>query len=383
MIVKKTIGPLLIILTAFFLFCIIPAGCSSKEEKTVAEPKPVMASAPVSETQPVPPLATTQGNVPPATAAASSSVPVAAGDAKKGADPGVSVEVDGVKLTKQKLDADLKNKLAEVKAQIPAGSLEQAKAEIRKGLIDEFVMRSLLTKELEKKKVTASDKEIEEILNSMKSQLPAGVTLEDMLKKNKLDAAKIREDIAMNIRINKLVQEELGGKVKITEKESTEFYNNNINQFQQPETVHARHILITTAAGDTEKIKAEKKAKAEDLRKQLVGGTDFAALAAKSSDCPSKQNGGDLGTFSRGQMVKPFEDAAFSQEKNAIGPVVQTEFGFHIIQVLERTTAKVMKLDEDLRKKITAYLENQKQEEAFSKLIKRLKAGANIVVYAK
>ena len=179
----------------------------------------------------------------------------------------------------------------------------------------------------------------------MKTQLPAGMTMDELLKKNKIDPAKMREEIGMNIRINKLVMQELGGKVKITDKEISDFYKKNQDKFKKPESVHARHLLVAKVPGDTDKIKAEKKAKAEELRKQLVAGADFADLAKKNSDCPSKQNGGDLGTFARGQMVKPFEDAAFSQEKNAIGPVVETDFGFHIIQVLEHQSPQIAKLD--------------------------------------
>jgi len=114
-----------------------------------------------------------------------------------------------------------------------------------------------------------------------------------------------------------------------------------------------------------------------------VAGADFAEFAKKNSDCPSKESGGDLGTFTRGQMVKPFEEAAFSQEKNAIGPVVETEFGFHIIQVLERMSPQVAKLDGEMKKQIQAFLERQKQQGAFDALIKRLRAAANIVVYGK
>ena len=100
-------------------------------------------------------------------------------------------------------------------------------------------------------------------------------------------------------------------------------------------TVRARHILLATQSMDAA-AKAKRKKAAEQIRKQLIDGADFAEMAAKHSDCPSKQRGGDLGTFSRGSMVKPFEDAAFSQKENVIGPVVETKFGYHIVQVQER-----------------------------------------------
>jgi peptidyl-prolyl cis-trans isomerase C len=148
-----------------------------------------------------------------------------------------------------------------------------------------------------------------------------------------------------------------------------------------PESVHVRHILVAKAAGDDDKIKANKKEKAESLRKELLAGADFAELAKKNSDCPSKNSGGDLGTFSRGDMVKPFENAAFAQEKNAIGPVVETDFGYHIIQVLDRIAPKTMSLDDAGKAKISAYLQQQKQQEAFENLVKRLRAKANVTVY--
>ena len=217
----------------------------------------------------------------------------------------------------------------------------------------------------------------------MKTQLPAGTTMDEMLKKNNIDPAQMRDEIGMNIRINKLIMKELGGKVTVTDKEISDFYNKNLDKFKKPESIHARHLLVSNTPGDTDKIKAEKKAKAEELRKQLAAGADFAELAKKNSDCPSKESGGDLGTFTRGQMVKPFEDAAFSQEKNAIGPVVETEFGFHIIQVLEHVSPQVAKLDGEMKKQIQAFLERQKQQGAFDALVKRLRAAANIVVYGK
>jgi peptidyl-prolyl cis-trans isomerase C len=290
------------------------------------------------------------------------------------------VEVDGVKLMKAQLNADMQNQLALHKGEIPPDKLEQTKAEIRKGMIDEFVMRVLLSKEVAAKNVTATEKEIATAMEGLKAQLPPGITIDEFMKKNQVDMAKIRDDLGMNIKVNKLI-DKAGGKFKIAEKEITDFYEKNGDKFKKPESVHARHILVSKSNGDTEKILKDKKTKAEDLRKKLKGGADFADLAAKNSDCPSKQSGGDLGTFARGQMVKQFEDAAFSQEKNAIGPVVETQFGFHIIQVLDRQGPKVVKLDTDIKKKIKTYLESQKRQGVFAEIVKRLKSEANIVVY--
>jgi peptidyl-prolyl cis-trans isomerase C len=377
--VIQKIGRYIIIVMACLLVLGLMVGCGSKDEKAKSA-QPVIAPGPA-DTPAV------QAPVPEAApAAVPEAVPAAAkpvAPEKKGDTAGIAVEVDGVKMTKAQLNAELQKKLTMLKGQIPADKLEQAKSEIRKALIDEFVMRNLLNKELDAKKITVSDKEIGAIMEEMKSQLPAGVTMDELVKKNKIDMAKMREDVGMNIKINKLIEQSLGGKIKIADKETTDFYEKNKDKFTKPETVHARHILVSKVPEDTEKTLTEKKAKAEDLRKKLQGGADFADLAAKSSDCPSKQAGGDLGTFSRGQMVKPFEDAAFSQEKNAIGPVVETDFGFHIIQVLEHQAAQVVKLDVETKQRINNYLEGQKRKDAFEGIAKKLKAAANIVVYGK
>ena len=362
----KKIGRYMMIVAACSLLLGMTVGCGTKEEKAQTA-KPVMAPGPAETAAPVAALPAARPVVP----------------EKKADDAGIAVEVDGVKMTKAQLNAEVKQKLTLLKDQIPAERLEQARAEIRKGLVDEFVMRTLLNKEVAAKKVTAGEKEITEVLDGMKAQLPSGKTMDDLMKKNGIDIAKMREEIGMNIKMNKLVMQELGGKVKVTDKEISDFYEKNREKFMKPESVHARHLLVAKAPEDTNKTKAEKKAKAEELRKKLRAGADFADLAAKNSDDPSKQNGGDLGTFARGQMVKPFEDAAFSQQQNAIGPVVETDFGFHIIQVLEHQTAHVVKLDGETKKQITAFLERQKQQGAFDGMVKRLKAGANILVYGK
>ncbi len=359
---------LLLIGAAVLLACLVSFGCDSPQQNAATAGRPVIAPGPAVE--------------PPATdSSPSNAAPVKGTAAASAADSATAVEVDGAKMTRSQLDREVQGKLAGLAGQVPAENLENARGEVRKAVIDEFIVRTLLDREINRRKLTATEREIKEVLDTMKKQLPAGATLEEVFEKNKIDPAVMREEIALNVRIGKLVTAEMGTSAKVTDKEINDFYRKNQDQFKQPEAIHARHILIAKRPDDSAKVTAEKKAKAEELRKQLVAGADFAELARKNSDCPSKQNGGDLGFFSRGQMVKPFEEAAFSQQTKAIGPVVETEFGYHIIQVAERRAATTVKLDAETKKQVTAFLERQKKESAYEGMIKRLKGAANIVVY--
>ena len=108
---------------------------------------------------------------------------------------------------------------------------------------------------------------------------------------------------------------------------------------QVPEKVHAAHILLMYqgSAGATEDItrtKEEAYQEIQNLLTRVKAGEDFSELAKEYSNCPSGKNGGDLGEFSKGDMVKPFEDAAFGLKKDDISKIVETKYGFHIIKRL-------------------------------------------------
>ena len=349
----------------FITACLIMlalGGCGSKEEKSGSE----KAELQKPEVQ--------QSEQPSSESTVSSSITQSAGS-------GIVIDVDGTKLTKEQLESEVKKKMSIIKKQVPADRQQQIKENVRKQVINDYTVRTLLANEVNRLNLSVSDNEVTEAVDRLKSSLPKGMTIDDLMKKNKITKEKMQEEIRFGIKINKLVLSQMSGKTKPTEKEINKFYQKNKEKFKMPESVHVRHILVAKAAGDDDKVKTEKKTKAEDLRKQLVAGADFAAIAKKNSDCPSKQSGGDLGVFTRGEMVKQFEDAAFSQEVNAIGPVVETEFGYHIIQVLERHGPKTLTLDEKMKGNISAYVEQQKQQEAFDAMLKKLRSKANIVVY--
>lgn len=177
-----------------------------------------------------------------------------------------------------------------------------------------------------KDQVTASDADLTGLFNGNRS------------------AYRIPEKRSFNV----LIADEarLGESVQVPDAQLLAAYNRDQDRFRTPERANVRHILVSTQGVPADQT-AAKKAKAEDLLKQLRAGGDFAELAKKNSDDPgSAVKGGDLGWIVRQQTVPNFENASFTQKVKEIGNLVQTEFGYHIVEVMERETARLRPFDE-------------------------------------
>lgn len=301
-------------------------------------------------------------------------------DAKPAVDPAKAlVTVDGAVLTYGEADAMVKRMLLSQgapEAQLDA-ILQQMGDSMRSRIVDQFVVSTLLKNEALARKIEITDAEIEVTLSNLTARLPPGTDLKTALANMGVTLEQVRKDVSDNERIRKLYESETGKIPAATDDEVAAYYAENAEQFTKGEEVTARHILIGSREEDAAK-KAEAKAKAEGLRKQLVEGADFAALAAANSDCPSKAEGGSLGSFGRGRMVPAFDEAAFALATNVISEVVETPFGFHIIQVTDRKAGGKTSL-EDVREKVAEQLTAKKRNEVFEKVIEGLRAKATIV----
>ncbi|HVN67348.1 MAG TPA: SurA N-terminal domain-containing protein, partial [Candidatus Sulfotelmatobacter sp.] len=174
--------------------------------------------------------------------------------AAKPANPSdVIIEVDGTKLTTGRFDSDLKKQMAAARDQIPANQVDQARASIKKRIVQEFIVRTLLADEIKRKNITTSEKEVAEALESIKKNLPPGMTIDEMMKKNQVTGKEMAQNLAFSINVHKLVVASMGNKKKPTDKEIADFYKKNKDKFKTPDTARARHILIAKAAGDDEK----------------------------------------------------------------------------------------------------------------------------------
>jgi peptidyl-prolyl cis-trans isomerase D len=216
--------------------------------------------------------------------------------------------------------------------------------------------------------VTVSDQEVRDVYRDQATKIKfdyAVISSEDLRKQInptdaelqtffKQNAARYKDGIpeARKLTYVALTQADVqGGPPQVTAQQIEQYYQGHQKDFQVPEEVKVRHILIKVPAGPDgktdPKLDAAAKEKAEGLLKQIKGGADFAALAKANSDDPgSKEQGGELGMIQRGVTVPPFEKAAFSLQPGQISDLVKTQFGYHILKVEEKQTAHLKPLDE-------------------------------------
>ena len=196
--------------------------------------------------------------------------------------------------------------------------------------------------------ITVSDKEVDQELEKIKKQVgeqarASGQDLsnqeayEQALKQNNITEEQLRDDIRETLPVQK-VQEEVAGNAEPTDEEIQKYYEQNKKaQFTTPEQRCVRHILFAK----------DQKQKAEDVKKQLEDGADFAKLAKEYSQDPgSAEKGGDLGCLGKGETVPPFEEAAFGAEEGEIVGPVKTQFGYHILEVTEAKPEQTRPLSE-------------------------------------
>lgn len=148
--------------------------------------------------------------------------------------------------------------------------------------------------------------------------------------------------------------------IAVTDDEIQTYYDANQDKFKTGETAKARHILVETEE------------KCNEIKSEIENGKSFEDAASEYSTCPSKARGGDLGEFGKGQMVKEFEDVAFTAEIGTIVGPIKTQFGYHLLKVDARTDASVKPLDE-VKASIEQTLINQKRNKKYQEKVASLK----------
>jgi peptidyl-prolyl cis-trans isomerase C len=250
-------------------------------------------------------------------------------------------------------------------------------AAIKEKVLEKIIVYELLYQECQKEGVEVTETEINERLNKEKSQFTGDAEFQQRLaelgKDEELYKHQIRRELAIQHFINRKF------KPTVTDGEARDFYNSNPDEYRERETqVKASHILISVDPVAAQSRKAAARKQIEDLLDRVKNGEDFAALAKQYSDCPSGARGGDLGFFSEGQMVKPFEKAAFAMEPGETSDIVETQFGYHIIKLTDKIGPVTF---DDAKDDIKRTLRRQKIADSYNRFYAEVREKADVDIF--
>ena len=290
--------------------------------------------------------------------------------------PDVVARVNGETVTKAEFEAAV----AAVEQRNQGAVPPEQRDRIYRGVLDQLVGMKLLVQEAAARKIAVPEADIDAQIAQMRQQFPSEDVFNQALKQQNKTVDLLKADARRTMAAQKMIEEALADKVAVTPQQAQEFYDKNPDQFKRPEQVRASHILISIPQGADGPTKDAARKRAEGVLKQVKAGGDFAALAKEHSQDPgSAVNGGDLGLFQQGQMVPAFDQVAFTLKPGSTSDLVETQFGYHIIRVMEKKDAGTVTLEE-VRPQLEQYLQNVNRQREMQSFVDGLKAKGKVEI---
>jgi peptidyl-prolyl cis-trans isomerase C len=251
-------------------------------------------------------------------------------------DVGVAATVNGTVITRDRLQ-----KSVDVYVQrenVGLGNMFQPDEykQIRRRVLDILIGQELLWQEAEAKNMVVQQDQVDRALEELRGRYDSERLFHAKLSESGLNERRLAKDLKRRMSVQRLIAEDIASELSVSDEAIHEFYESNLVRFTRPPAVRARHILIEVSPNADDETRAAAREKIERILTEVRAGADFSELARQHSEGPSASKGGDLGFFAKGQMVKPFAEAAFALEPGQVSGPVRTRFGYHIIKLEER-----------------------------------------------
>jgi peptidyl-prolyl cis-trans isomerase C len=299
-----------------------------------------------------------------------------------GTPTGKAAEVNG----KAILYTDFDQQLSMFTKQVMRGQSGKLPDALMQRLKDQVIQKmigdELLYQQALKEGVKIDAKTVDNEMTRIRGQFKDEKQYQEQLKASGHTEKNLREQIQRQATISQLIRKEIVPNVKVKPEDAKKYYEDNKDKFRRPERVRARHILIKVEKDASAEKKAEARKKLKALQKRILAGEDFAALAKEYSQGPSSVRGGDLGYFTRGRMVKPFEEVAFKLAPDEVSDIVETEFGYHLIKVLDHQPEVNPSFDK-IQPKIMSILFSEELQKKLHPYVANLRKNAKVEIYIK
>ncbi|MBC8001774.1 MAG: peptidylprolyl isomerase [Opitutaceae bacterium] len=227
---------------------------------------------------------------------------------------------------------------------------ENQRVDIESNLLNRLVVTQILLGKATGDDKTRARETSDKLIDKAIKSFPSEERFVEQLRGTGMTREQFAKQVIEQATCEMVIERELKGNITVSDSEVKKFFDENPARFEEPERVRASHILFSTLDLETKQpLSAEEKKVKETLagqvRQRALNGEDFSALVREYSEDPGAKNNAGEYTFARGQMVKPFETAAFSLQTNQVSDVVESPFGYHIIKLTEKIPSKKLDLD--------------------------------------
>jgi len=270
-------------------------------------------------------------------------------------------------------EAHLMQEMRLRKTPLPGEQLSQLRSE----LLDNLVDRELLYQQAQEKNIQIRDRWVERALTEFKAHAGSDAGYAAFLERSRMNEDQLREQLSKGLIVQRLLRREVARSIKVSEAEMQTFYRNNPEFFFRKEQIRIRHILIKVDGNALSTRRGEALLKIQEIQSKLQAGANFGALALEYSEDASRDRGGDIGVVERTQLVPAFAEAAFALQPGEISDIVETRFGYHLIQLVDRIPSSTMAY-RNVRTKIERTLRRNKEKAAAEKYLGRLRAKSTI-----
>jgi peptidyl-prolyl cis-trans isomerase C len=292
----------------------------------------------------------------------------------------VSEEVVAVVDDRQILRPELQEVVAALRAHLVADGLEpdeQRLAALEKEALEKLINRELLIREADRRNLHVPPEQVAQKLTEVKKRFPGAEDYHDLLQRLALSEEEFASRLAQDLDVERLLEQVTTGVETVSNQEAKDYYDRHPEAFTRSGKVRARHILIQVdpEAGEAEKARA--RSRIEKISRLLRSGSSFEQLAGEYSEGPNADRGGNLGVFERGELIAEFEAAAFALEPGELSEIVETRYGYHLIEVLTKEPDALIPF-RDVRDRLAADLATEKRRLAVEAFIGTLKAAATV-----